>query len=72
MMYTSTATATPLTPLYSSYVKSYVSHITMTSIIYIAGELVSATQCLDYISSYICTESILRTPGDVNYKAFSS
>ena len=54
------------------HVKSYVSHITMTSIIYIAGELVSATQCLDYISSYICTESILRTPGDVNYKAFSS
>jgi hypothetical protein len=43
----------------------------MTSIFHIAGELVSATQYLDYISRYIETESIIRSPGDVNFKVFS-
>ena len=48
------------------HVNCYVSHITMTSIFHIAGELVSATQCLDYISNYMQTESIVRFPGDVD------
>jgi hypothetical protein len=54
------------------HVKSYVSHITMTSIFQIAGELVSAARYLDYKSRYIETEPIIRSPGDINFKSFLS